>query len=532
MNAPQPLFENRVEVHDRKQFELKLEYQPSGLDDEAKYAVDAYIFIPASLNIDQDTYPREQFYTDIHNYVRLKTPILAFDEILSGQHSPLYEMEQRMSLGLLGPESELVWDAKMLSCVFRGALRRFSRGMNERCATLAAGAELEAERANAPASLDELEKLARGSVKSVKDILRRYRIAAKALNDKYGLTERTSLSLRLVDEYMSLTVEQFFRKTIAEMDTMPKTGIYIDLRKELLAEILEEEQYRREHQLRSVLSPSGDNEEYTHRMGFLKKFCMNVLFLSVRRGSDRRNWEEVVLALAAGLAMTFATAVLFFAQDRLPQASFNFFIVVVVGYMFKDRIKEGARRFLSATMNKHLHDRSLHITDPVTGDRVGTCREKVDYGRNVIVPDEVNALRQTDDFVTVAHGEVNESVIRYQKRISLESDVLPKMGGGFVTGLTDIIRLSVDRLLGDMDDPEYAIEYIDPEDFSIGRLKAAKSYMVDVVFRFGVDDGETKEAHFEMMRLVMDRNGIKRMVRFDSKVAGAPQKAGFMWPVK
>jgi hypothetical protein len=513
----QPLLENRLDIHDRKQFELKLEYQPSGTDPSSEYFVDAWMFIPSQLNVTPDTYPREQFYADIHNYVRLKTPTLDFDEILTGQHSPLLQLEERVALGLLGPQTEVVYDAKMLSCVFRGACRRFCRDMNHNCATLAPG--IEAPERSPHGGIEALDKLARSSIKAVQEILRRFRTVTKTLSDKYSLDERSRASFRLIDEYMSLTVEQFFRKTVVEMDQMPRTGLYPELRKELMSQVVHDEQYRKDNKLRSVISPTGDNEEYTHRIGFLKKFCMNILFLNVRRASGRKNWEEVLFAIAAGLAMAFATSVAFLAQNKIPQASLNFFLVLVVGYMFKDRIKEGARRVFTSFAVRHLFDRSTRIFDPVTQDRVGVCHEKVDYAPTKI-PHEVTQLRRLDDFITVSQGELAETVIRYQKKIILDSQMLPRLGDGLVTGVTDIIRINIDRLLRDMDDPESSMEYVDLEDFSVGKVKAAKSYQVDLAFRFAVDDGDTKRTTMQLVRLVLDRNGIKRMLRF------APEEFG------
>ncbi len=510
----QPLLENRLDVHDRKQFELKLEYQPSGTDSSSAYFVDTWMFIPAQLNITPDTYPRESFYSDIHNYVRLKTPTLDFDEILDGAHSPLVQLEERVALGLQGGggQSNVIYDAKMLSCVFRGVCRRFSKSMNDNCAVIAPS--LDAPERAKPGTVESLDHLARTSIKAVQDILRRYRTVTKVLAEKYPLDERTKASFRLVDEYMSLTVEQFFRKTVVEMDQMPRSGLYVELRKELMAQVVNDESYRKDHKLRSVISPTGDNEEYTHRVGFLKKFCMNILFLKVRRASGRRNWEEVLFAIAAGLAMAFATSVLFVAQNRIPQASLNFFLVLVVGYMFKDRIKEGARRVFSSFAARHLFDRTTRIMDPVTQDRVGVCKEKVDYAPTGI-PDEVQRLRRTDDFITVSQGELAETVIRYQKKIILDSDMLPRLGDdGIITGVTDIIRLNIDRLLRDMDDPESAMEYVDLEDFTVNKVKAAKSYQLDLAFRFSVDDGKHKHTTMQLVRLVLDRNGIKRMLRF------------------
>lgn len=506
----QPLLENRLDVHDRKQFELKLEYQPSGTDHESQYAIDAYFFVPAQLNVTQDTWTREDFYADLHNYVRLKTPTLSFDEILTEAVSPLVQLEQQLARPTLSSQSEVVYDAKMLSCVFRGALRRFSRGMNEQCTALAAGKD--PIDCAPPSSLEELERLARSSVVATREVLTRYRAVSAALTTKFEATPKTRASLRLVDEYMSLTVEQFFRKTVVEMDQMPRTGVFAELRKELMNQVVADEGYRKDHQLRSVISPTGDNEEYTHRIGFLKKFCMNILFLRVARTQTRQAWEEVVLALAAGLAMAFATGVAFFTQTQVTQASFNVFLILVVGYMFKDRIKEGARRIFTHYARKTLFDRSTKIIDTVTQELVGVCKEKVDYS-GFEVPADVARLRNQDDFVTVSQGEMSESVIRYQKKIVLESDMLPRLGDGIVTGVTDIIRINIDRLLRDMDDPEFALEYIDLEDFSVGKVKAAKSYQVDMAFRFAVDDGPTKRTEVQLVRLVIDRNGIKRMLK-------------------
>lgn len=508
----QPLLENRLDIHDQKQFELKVEYQPSGTDPDSKYSIDAWLFLPGSLNIDAETYPRPDFYADLHNYVRLKTPVLSFEEILTGRHSPLYELEERLPLGLLGPEVEVIYDAKMLACIFRGTLRRFRRGVRERCATLARGAEGGGE--IAPTSLEDLERLARGSVSATRELLKRYRAVVSALKAKYPLSEKSAGALRFVDEFMSLTVEKFLRRTVVEMDQMPRSGLFTELRKALMEQVIDEENYRKEQHLRSVLTTQGDNEEYTHRFGILKKYCMNILFLKVRRTSARKTWEEMLLAGAAGLAMIFATLVAFIAQDRFSQASFNFFIALVVGYMFKDRIKEFARGWAAKIVDKHFFERKTTIQDPATGEDVGVCREKVEYGAQAAPPPEVIRLRQADDLHALALGEISETVIHYKKEIDLESDVLPRMGSGILSGVTDIIRFNVERMLRDMDDPEYALDYVDLEDFSVEKLRAVKTYPVDVALKFFVDDGEHRRARYQLVRLVLDRNGIRRMVQY------------------
>jgi hypothetical protein len=222
----------------------------------------------------------------------------------------------------------------------------------------------------------------------------------------------------------------------------------------------------------------------------------------------------MLFATAAGIAMAFATAIAFWAQTRFTQASFNFFVILVVGYMMKDRIKEGTRRILSAVIQQYLFDRTTLLTSAVTGQRLGVCKEKVDYLRPDQVPDEIRALRKSDDFVTVSQGELSEVLLRYQKEIVLDADDLPRTPTGS-PGVTDIIRLNVQRLLRDMDEPEYSIEYIDLEALRAGRVKGVKSYQVDLAFRFTFDDAGSKGSHAELFRLVLDRNGIKRMVKVE-----------------
>lgn len=498
------LFETKLEIHDRKQFELKLEYQPSGADPQSEYLVETLLFVPRSLNVTQDTWPRAAFYADLHNYVRLKTPVLAFDELLTGAHSPLVQLQERIMLGLNGPESEVIYDAKMLACVLRAALRRFAKGMKDHCAILANG--------HHPDSLELLQRLARRSVGATQQVLTRFRSTTAQLNEKYPLGEKTKASLRLVDEYLSLLVEHYFRRVVVQMERMPRSGVYADLRRELMDVVINDESYRKLNRFPSVIAPDSDNEEYTHRISFLKKFCMNILFLKVMRSSARKSWEELLFAISAGSAMALALSVSLFAQSRTAtNATSTFFMVAVFAYVLRDRAKDAMQKFFSTYLGRFLYERTTRIQDPVTHDSVGVCKERIDYDSAVVVPEDIRVMRSQDDLITVAQGEVPETVIRYRKHITLDSHMLPSIADGLVAGVTDIIRLNVERMLHDMDDPEYALDYVDIDDFSVERLKASKAYRVDLAFRFSVDDGKHKETKTRLVRLVLDRNGIKRM---------------------
>ena len=98
----------------------------------------------------------------------------------------------------------------------------------------------------------QLERDVRVLMDETRRVLQRYRAVSEAVGAWAGFEERTRASLRLVDEYLSLTVEQFFRKTVTEMEHLPRVGHWVELRKELMHEVIGEEDYRRSRQLKSV----------------------------------------------------------------------------------------------------------------------------------------------------------------------------------------------------------------------------------------------------------------------------------------
>ena len=64
----------RVSQHDKYQVEVKF---VCPLDPERKvndYHIDIFFFLPHHLGINRHTYSRDQFYADLTEYIRLKTP--------------------------------------------------------------------------------------------------------------------------------------------------------------------------------------------------------------------------------------------------------------------------------------------------------------------------------------------------------------------------------------------------------------------------------------------------------------------------
>jgi hypothetical protein len=174
--------------------------------------------------------------------------------------------------------------------------------------------------------------------------------------------------------------------------------------------------------------------------------------------------------------------------------------------MFKDRLKDRARVAFAALLERHLVDREILVEDSA-GNKLGRLREKIEYARPADLPDDVRAARRhgVDPLVQIAEEELRESIIHYEKEIELDARVLAERRHA---GLTDILRLNVERLLHDMDEPEEEIEYVDRHTHGLTVLRAAKTYRVDAVVRLEDRPGRSQVTVY---RMVLDRNGIKRM---------------------
>src|SRR5574339_244371 len=79
--------------HDRYQVELKLDYQLNR-GKETRYRISTYIFVPRSLGVTEESYPKNEIYRDIKNYIRIKTPQMSLRDLIDDDLSPVRTVQQ------------------------------------------------------------------------------------------------------------------------------------------------------------------------------------------------------------------------------------------------------------------------------------------------------------------------------------------------------------------------------------------------------------------------------------------------------
>jgi len=87
-------------------------------------------------------------------------------------------------------------------------------------------------------------------------------------------------------------------------------------------------------------------EEYLRRAQILKYYFLSGLYLKTKQKDTSHFYNDVVGMGSAGLAMVVALLITMAAQLNLNVFSVDFLIVMTVGYVLKDRIKEWSKRYI------------------------------------------------------------------------------------------------------------------------------------------------------------------------------------------
>jgi hypothetical protein len=235
-----------------------------------------------------------------------------------------------------------------------------------------------------------------------------------------------------------------------------------------------------------------------------------VLHLSIDAQPEGRGMEQLLMALAAGISMVFATVVAFYFQSVYGSFTFPAFVALIVGYMFKDRIKEFGQTLFAGKLRANLFDRRISIRTLDGKYELATLREKITFLTENEIAQEVRSARQKDPFADLDNDRQGETVICHTKDIVLNSDLFQKAFVGLprTSGLNDIIRYDIHPYLRKMDDP--VEEQLLLHDGELKVVHSHKVYHINFVSEYTSISPGNKRI-YRRMRLVLNRLGIKRI---------------------
>jgi hypothetical protein len=488
--------------HDRHQVELKLDYQ---LDrgKETRYRISTFIFVPRSLGITEESFPKNEIYRDIKNYIRIKTPQMSLRDLIDDDLSPLSMVQQiihQPGWYLDDSQNEQVIHAlRLFGAMFKSSLREHINLAERRIKRATPGPNIHPLIGNL---IDEM-------ILESEKIGSRYRMLYTDFNMPY-VKKEVFLAHLLVDEYVSLLIEEGATE-LFKIASQYYEGADQFQYCQRLSEIVERETaHRNLRGYDSILRIDDENETFAFRASVIKKYVSGVLHLSIEAQREGKGMEQVLLALAAGISMFFATAVAFYFQSVYGSFTFPAFVALIVGYMFKDRIKQLGQTLFAGKLQANLFDRRINIKTLDGKYKLATLREKITFMRESEISHEVRVARQKDPFADLDNDQKGETIICHTKDIALNADLFRRAFVGLpkISGLNDIIRYDIYRYLRKMDDP--VEENLLLREGKLKVVHSQKVYHINVVSEYS-STSFGNEKIYKRMRLVLNRQGIKRI---------------------
>ncbi len=495
------LVDGRIGVHDENQVEIKLDYGFDPAAARTRYQIETYVFAPRSLGIDRGTYKADQFYADVQSYIRFKTPSVPLSD-LCGPTGALAKMAAAIPEGSPGWNSaeatELKRRVQLLGCEVRANTRDAVADLRSRCRVLAG--------LPAPVPAMRITDLCTAVDRLCAD-LEALLAGLRALRPRFMQARRPVWLRELfeyADEYVSVSIEGQLTTLI---DVLGQSSPIVDAlepaRARLAGLITAEQDHRRAAGYRTVLDHDGSGRAYVYRASALKKFMSSVLFLDVRKQGGGGSIRHGAAGLAAGIAMLFSTMAALFTQRWFAIDSMPFVVALVVAYVFKDRIKDWLKFYLSARFSRHLFDYKSSILGP-GGVKLGRCRETFGFVEPRGVDERVMEARHADSTSEIERATKPEVVLRYIKDIAIDGPRVRAIGEGFAE-INDIMRFNVASFLARMDDPVRTIARYDRSAGAVKRHECPKNYHLNIVLLFR---GPNEALALRRFRVVLDRGGI------------------------
>ncbi len=477
----------KVTIHDRFSIEFKVGFVVRRKLKVNDFAINTWIFIPNSLDINPMTYSKPHFYRDVKSNIRLITPRFLLREIACGKAVPLRNLARAMEAMANAPTrtnvQEYEYQIKMFSAIVKSSQR-----------------DEIAHIINNPHNNGDLDHLIRSYVENINTVTARYRELRKTINVP-TVTKDVMDYYIFGDEFMSNIVEQNTYRLIEGLETLhcDSCGELVDLLKEL---IRSENAYKRGMGYLAVEDNNPvNNRDLVFRHGVLKRYVESDLFLSSRKKKDGMIVEQLLYSIAAGISMVFATAIAFWGQRKFGSVATPLFFALVVSYMFKDRIKEVLRYYFAHKLSHKYFDNKTRIG--LKDAEIGWAKEAVDFVTDKKTPKEIMDIRSRSALLEAENRAMDEKILLYRKLVRINREVMDANSEYTMSGINDIMRLHFTRLIQKADNPEVPLHKLGDEG-NVEVIDGEKAYYINIIMQMSFEEHTENKRY----RVIFNRLGI------------------------
>ncbi len=476
-----------IKKHDQMSFEAKLEFPANRKSGRTNnFIVNMYIFLPYGLDINKHNFTKQDFFESLKTNIRLITPFYNLEQLKGNNAEPFMQLKKSIEDFVVLPDDK----TKM----------EYEKQIKRYCSIFKTAISHEANKIPTNLNDDNKQHLIKEYKKNIEKTRSRFKDLKQLLNQ--GKANNVVVSIfDYADEYQSLLVERnaaYLVKLIARKADENNQSL-----KMLNQIVLGEMDYRLEMDFPSVAQKNQDNDNLLHRMARLKKFIESNLYLNTDTKKEGIFVEQILFSIAAGIAMVFATGVAFASQMIYGNLSLPFFIALVVGYMFKDRIKELIRVFFSKKQQKVIYDFKTKIYFE-NKKKIGYLKESFHFALHLHLPDEVLKARNKMRVTEITEESLGEKIIHYRTKVKIRNRV--KKANDF-SGVTQILRFNISDFTRKMDDPEKEILIRTKNGFK--RMFSNRVYHMNLIMTYSDDNGQVIKPY----KIYANRTGIRKIIK-------------------
>lgn len=480
------MIEESVKIHDKFSLEIKLGLNVRRKQEVSNFVLNTWLFLPSSLDINPLTYEKRHFYRDMNSNIRLITPVYLLRDIGGEKNTPFTILQKSFENLSSAPSrtnsADYEYQIKMFLSILKSALRDdiahiIKNTFNE-----------------------DNDYLIENYINNIDLITSKYRNLRRIINtptvNKYLLN-----FYQFGDEYMSNLIEQHTFKLLSALEkNEQKDNAHI---RDAIIEVINQEiNYKRDKGFSVAKKDDPNrNRDMIFRLGLLKKFADNELFLTANKKKDGVLIEQVYYSIAAGISMIFATIIAFSFQLKFGNFTIPFFVALVIGYMLKDRIKELGRHYFAYRLGRSYFDNKTKIS--LKNNYIGWSKEAMDFITEDKVPDEVLKLRDRSAILEAHNRSFSEKIILYRKRVRIFRKKLDNSIQYNTAGINDIIRFNISSYISKMDNPDFPL-FITDDNNAVKVIKGERVYYLNFIMQFKSED----QLFYKRYRVVLNRTGI------------------------
>jgi hypothetical protein len=205
--------------------------------------------------------------------------------------------------------------------------------------------------------------------------------------------------------------------------------------------------------------------------------------------------------LSAGMAMGFALMINFYTKDAANKFSLPLILLMIVSYMFKDRIKDWVRNLFHDRSGEIFFDRRQRLE--MNGIDIGSSRQNFEYLTPDKVAQSIQEFKQRSMELDEPDDIQREEVVHYCRTIRLQRKLIQRLSRHPLRGVDEICRLNLNRLMRWMDNPNITV-YHSAEDGNVERFNAPRTYEIHFVMG-NILNGKS---NFFSYRVELNRDGI------------------------